>query len=52
MDGGRAGVSGAGWFVGLLDAVLVVAGAFDGSGAGPFGAFGDQQRGDPVEVVG
>jgi hypothetical protein len=50
-DRGRAGVTSAGWFAGLLNAVLVVAGAFHGSRAGAFGAFGDQQRGDLVEVV-
>jgi hypothetical protein len=42
VDGGWAVVAGAGGFVGFLDAVLVVPGAFDGAGAGSFAAVGDQ----------
>jgi hypothetical protein len=38
VDGGRPGVAGAGGFVAFLDAVAVVAGAFDGAGAGAFTA--------------
>jgi hypothetical protein len=45
-------VADAGWFAGFLDAVLVVAGAFHGSWAGAFGAFGDQQGGDVGQVFG
>jgi hypothetical protein len=51
-DGGRRWVSDAGWFAGLLDSVLVVAGAFHRSGAGAFASFGDEQRGDLVQVAG
>jgi hypothetical protein len=39
-------VSGAGGFVGFFDAVVVVAGAFDGAGAGVFAAVGDEQGGE------
>jgi hypothetical protein len=41
-DRGWLVVAGAGWFVGFLDAVGVVAGAFDRAGAGAFAAFGDE----------
>ena len=40
LDGGWAVVADAGEFVGFLDAVAVVAGAFDRSGAGPVPSFG------------
>jgi hypothetical protein len=39
-------VAGAGGFVGFLDAVAVVAGAFDRAGAGAFPALRDQVHGD------
>jgi hypothetical protein len=39
-------------FVGLLDAVVVVAGAFDGPWAGALPPFGVEQPGDPGELVG
>ena len=39
-DGGRPVVAGAGWFGGFVDAIVVVAGAFDRAGAGPFTAWG------------
>ena len=45
-------VADAGWFVGFLDAVLVVAYAFHGAGAGAFAALWDQEFGDVVEVLG
>jgi hypothetical protein len=51
-DRGRPGVADAGGFAGFLDAVLIVAGAFDRSRAGAFGAVGDQQLGDFGQVVG
>lgn len=51
-DGGWVGVAGAGRFVGFLDAVTVVAWAFDRAGAGAFSAFGDEEDGDGVEVDG
>ena len=44
--GGRPGVADAGGFAGFLDSVVVVAGAFHCSGAGAFGAVGDEQGGD------
>jgi hypothetical protein len=43
---------GAGGFAGLLDAVVVVPGAFAGSGEGTFAAVGDEQVRDLGEVVG
>jgi hypothetical protein len=48
-DGGWAGVAGAGWFVGFFDAVVVVAGAFDGAGAGAVAAGWDAVAGDGLE---
>ena len=51
-DRGWVGVAGAGWFVGLFDAVTVVAGAFDRAGAGAFSALGDQEDGDGGQVLG
>lgn len=39
-------MAGAGRLAWLLDPVLVVAGPFDGAGAGAPPAFGDQQGGD------
>jgi hypothetical protein len=51
-DRGLPGVADAGGFPEFLDAVLVVAGAFDRSWAGAFGAVGDQQLGDLGQVVG
>jgi hypothetical protein len=51
-DGGRPGVADAGGFAGFLHAVLIVAGAFDRSRAGAFGAVGDEQGGDFGQVVG
>lgn len=51
-DGGWLGVAGAGRFVGFLDPVTVVAGAFDRAGAGAFPAFGNQQHGDGGQVLG
>ena len=51
-DGGWVVVAGAGRFVGFLDAVTVVAGAFDRAWAGAFAAFGDQQHGDSSQVCG
>jgi hypothetical protein len=44
MDAGR--------FVGFLDAVVVVSGAFDGAGAGAFAAFRDQEGCELGEVLG
>jgi len=52
VDGGWPFVAGAGWFAGFFDSVLVVAGAFHGSGAGAFGALRDEQGGDLVQVGG
>ena len=52
MDGRGAGVAGAGWFAGLFDPVVVVAGSFDGAGAGAFTAGGDAQDGDLGQVAG
>jgi hypothetical protein len=46
VDGGWAGVAGAGGFVGFLDAVVVVAGAFDRSWAGSVSPFGVDLGGD------
>jgi hypothetical protein len=51
-DGGGAGVAGAGWFVGFLDAVVVVAGGFDGAGAGAVAAAWDAVAGDGLEQAG
>jgi hypothetical protein len=45
-DRGWVVVAGGGGFVGFLDAVAVVAGAFDRAGAGAFPALWDQERGD------
>ena len=45
-------VAGGGGFVGLFDAVAVVAGAFDRAGAGAFPALRDQVHGDVSEVFG
>jgi hypothetical protein len=38
-DGARPVMAGAGWLTGFLDAITVVAGAFDRAGAGPFTAW-------------
>jgi hypothetical protein len=46
----RAVVAGAGGLVGFLDAVAVVAGTFDRTGAGAFAAVGDEQVGDLGQV--
>jgi hypothetical protein len=46
VDRRRTWVAGAGGLVGLLDAVVVVAGAFDRAWAGPFAPFGDEEDGD------
>jgi hypothetical protein len=51
-DGGWSVVAGAGGFVGFLDPVVVVSGAFDGAGAGAFAAGRDQQFGDVCQVLG
>jgi hypothetical protein len=51
-DRGWLVVAGAGGFVGLFDAVAVVAGAFDCAGAGAFAASGDEQHGDGGQVDG
>jgi hypothetical protein len=51
-DGGWPVVAGAGWFVGFLDAIVVVAGSFDRAGAGPFTARGVEQAGDVVQQSG
>jgi hypothetical protein len=51
-DGGRAVVAGAGWFGGFLDAVVVVAGAFDGAGTGAFAAGWVEQAGDVGQQAG
>jgi hypothetical protein len=51
-DGGRPVVASAGGFVGFLDSVVVVSGAFDGAGAGAFAAGWDQQFGDVCQVLG
>jgi hypothetical protein len=45
-------VAGAGWFGGFFDAVVVVAGAFDRAGAGPFAAWGVEQAGDGAQQCG
>ncbi len=52
VDGGRAVVVDAGPLVGLLDAVVVVAGAFDRAWAGPVPPFGVDLRGDVGQHVG
>ncbi len=46
VDGGRAVVADAGGLVGFLDAVAVVAGAFDRARAGPVPPFGIDLFGD------
>jgi hypothetical protein len=46
VDGGRAGVAGAGGFVAFLDAVAVVSGALDSSGAAAVSAVGVGLAGD------
>jgi hypothetical protein len=51
-DGGGSVVAGAGGFAGFLDAVAVVAGAFDGAGAGAFAARWDEQGADRGQEVG
>ena len=45
-DGGGSVVAGAGWFVSFPGAVVVVAQAFHGSGAGSVAAFGVEFEGD------
>ena len=52
LDGGRLWVADAGGFAEFLDSILVVAGAFHRAGAGAVDAFGDDQGGDLVQVVG
>jgi hypothetical protein len=52
VDGGWARVAGARGFVGLLDAVVVVPGAFDGPWAGAFPPFGVEELGDLREMAG
>jgi hypothetical protein len=51
-DGGWVVVAGAGWFVGFLDAVSVVAWSFDGAGAAAFPTRWDQEGGDGGQVDG
>ena len=51
-DGGRPVVAGAGGFARFLDAVVVVAGAFDRAGAGAVTAEGVEFAGDGSQDVG
>lgn len=50
-DGGRPVVAGAGRFTGFLDAIVVVTGAFDRAGAGPFTTRRVEQVGDLGQQV-
>ena len=52
VNGGRAVVADAGRLMGFLDAVAVVAGAFDRAWAGPVPPFGVDLRGDLGQHVG
>ena len=52
VNGGRAVVADAGRLMGFLDAVAVVAGAFDRVWAGPVPPFGVDLRGDVGQYVG
>jgi hypothetical protein len=52
LDRGWSVVAGAGWFVEFLDAIGVVAGAFDRARAGAFAAGWDEQGGDGGEQAG
>lgn len=52
VDRGRAVVAGAGAFVGFLDAVAVVAGAFDRARAAAVAPFGVDRCGDLGQDVG